>query len=170
MAMVADLLNGRLLRLLAMVSLAYAVVVWSAPAPAVILMLTGLATSASGGVCVAYASVFWGALGAARPTKGDFLGAGIFLVSVNILLRCGLSAVARDLGWPAIYNTHWMSGALAVGTIGSLLHVWAPHAVDGRVPRAKWVPTAAVVAIGLFLIFLLWSWHFHSPHPSIELR
>ena len=168
--MVADVWNGRLLRFVIVCALAYAAAALILDAPIFILGLTAFAISSSAGVCIAYAPVFSGAMLASRPTRGDFLGAGIFLVAANVLARCVLSVIARDLGWPGIYNTDWMSGALAVGAVGSLLHLWAPHAVEGRIPPPRWVSTAVVVAVGAGVGFLTWSWHIHAGHPAVTLR
>ena len=171
MRRMVDLRNGLLLRIMAGFLLVYAVAAYETYAPSFILVLNGLSMSVASGVCVAYAPVFLGALVERHPSKGDYLGTGIFLVSCCILGMRGLSVVARDLGWPDIYNTNFMTAVMATGLIGGLLHLWAPNAVEGHLPRARWVSTGIVFAVGFFLTFALWTASQHGvPHPPVELR
>ena len=167
----ADIIRGRLGRFVLAFFILYGVVAWVTEAPVMILFLNGIAVSVSAGVCVAYAPVFVEALRAPHPSRGHHLGAGIFLVSLSILGIRVISFIARDFGWPDIYNTDWFTLALATGILGGLLHLWAPEAIAGRVPRQHWVTSGMLVAGGFFLGFLAWFAHTHGgPHVPVILR
>ncbi len=149
---------------------AYAAVAWATYAPGLILVLNGVACSAAAGVCVAYLPVFVEAMRASHPSRGHFLGAGIFLVSLSILGIRVISFVARDLGWPDVYNTDWMTLPLSIGILGALLHLWAPEAIAGRIPRRRWVGSGITVSVGLLLAFVAWYAHAHSVLIPVVLR
>ena len=167
----ADVLNGRLLRFLFAGGLIYVASVWLLDAPDLLLVLNGLVMSASAGICVAYAPVFIAALLRGRPSKGDYLGAGIFMSwSTTCLLRV-VSVVGRDFGWPGIHNTNWQTSIIWLNLMSGLLHLWAPYLVEERSPRAKWVSTGIITAVGFFIVFALWTTNFHPrSHPLVELR
>lgn len=160
-------LNGRLLRFVLLALSLYGLAACATGAPAMILILNDLLLSAAAGVCIAYASVLPGALAAVRPTKGDYLGAGIFFVSLCMLLLRVVSAIGRDMGWPEIYNTHAITFAYALGFIGALMHLWAPKVEAGRLPQERWVQTGALVGAGLFLSLICWAVRAAATHPVI---
>lgn len=171
MTRAADLIRGRLGRFVAACLALYAVVAWATDAPTLILFMNGIACSVSSGVCVAYAPAFLDALRAPVPTRGDHLGAGVFLVSLSILGIRILSFIGRDFGWPDVYNTDWMTLVLGVGILGGLFHLWAPEAIAGRIPRRHWATSGAIVGAGVFLAFLVWYAHAYiGPHVPVVLR
>ena len=168
---VAHFLQGRILRFFLVCLALYAVVAMATDAPVLILFGNGVALSLSAGVSAAYFPVFLIALASPRPGKGDYLGAGIFLSWASWFVAGTMSVMARDMGWPWIYNTDWTTFRLLLTVMAGMLHLWAPNAVEGRVPRARWVTTGIVVALGFFGAFALWSMHFPGgTHPAIELR
>ncbi len=171
MTRMADLRHGRLLRFLALCAAGYLLVAALTDSPFLILMLNGLVASATAGVCVAYSPVLVAALPARAPTKGDYLGSGIFLVALSMLAQRLVSFIGRDGGWPDIFNSDWETAIMTVGLVGVLLHLWAPNAVEGRVPRARWVSTGFIVAAGFFVTFMVWNASVGSgAHPMVELR
>ena len=122
-----------------------------------ILLLNDLLMSAAFGVCWAYAPLLPGALAGPSPAKGEYLGTGIFLQASSVLLLRIASLIGRDLGWPEIYNTPMIPFALLLGLMGALLHLWAPNAVEGRIPRQRWVFSGALVAVGSFIALAGWT-------------
>ena len=132
-----------------------------------ILFLNGIAVSVSAGVCVAYAPVFVEALRAPHPSRGHHLGAG-HLPGVAVdhwasgrdqrssrATSAGLDIYNDGLVYPGPGESAFSSG---------LLHLWAPEAIAGRVPRQHWViswrcwsPAASSWA------FLAWFAHTHVP-------
>ena len=170
MSRLAVLAKGRLLRLLVGAFAAYALVAWLTDAPELITIMNGIGISVAGGVCVAYAPVIPAAITRRAPTKGDLLGTGIFLVSLSVFGMRAVSVVARDLGWPGISNTDWRTAMMFTCLLGGVLHLWAPTAAEGRIPRAHWLSTGIIVAVSLFLITVFWNLHSSAPHPLVELR
>lgn len=171
MTRAVDFFRGRLGRFVAICFVLYAVAAWATDAPTLILFLNGVACSVSSGVCVAYAPAFMDGLRAPVPTRSDYLAAGVFLVSLSILGVRILSFVARDLGWPDIYNTDWMTLVLATGILGGLFHLWAPEAIAGRIPCRHWATSGLVVGAGVFVAFLAWYAHACiGAHVPVVLR
>lgn len=170
MTRVVDYLKGRLLRFILLCLVAYAALAAMTEAPLLILFGYGIVMSLSVGVCVAYAPVLASAVLNPHPTKGDYLATGIFLIWTSWVATPLLSFVARDFGWPGIYNTDWTSFTVLLAFVAALLHLWAPNAVDGSLPRARWATTGLIVAVGFFIALTLWSVRFSTVHPTVQLR
>ncbi len=164
-------MTGRLFKIVAFAGFAFAGAAVVFSAPTLILLMNGMLLSVSSGVVVAYAPVIAGALSAPFPTRGDYLVTGIFSAWLATFFSRLLSIVARDFGHPELYNSHVMTAITALGLLGGFCHLWAPNAVEGRVPRERWITTGILVSIGLFIAFALWSMRpMDLPHPAIELR
>ncbi len=167
----AALAQGGLARVLAGALLLYAILALVMDAPTLILLLNGIAMSASAGVCVAYAPVLGTAMLARSPSRGDLLAAGIWFISLSVFGQRGLSYVARDLALPEVYNTDWLTLVLFHAIVGHLLHLWAPGAAAGRMPKRRWVTGGAVVALGIFAAFLIAIAHHRvGAAPPVRLR
>ena len=165
------LLQGRLLRVVAASALLYAVASWSIPAPHLILILNGLLLSVGSGIAVAYAPIIGTALVNAMPSKGEYLIVGIFFSWLSVFGYRGLSIVGRDFGHPEVFNSTPTTFLFSMSLMSGMLHLWAPNAVMGRLPRKRWVTTGIVVALGLFVVFVVWTMHRGVElHPSIQLR
>jgi hypothetical protein len=165
------LMRGKLMRFVAFALVVFCLAYLLVPKPVLILVINDLLMSAAAGVCIAYAPIVPDALASRTPTKGEFLGFGVFFFSLSVTLYCIASMIARDMGWPDIYNSAYLPLTLYCGILGALLHLWAPKVTDGVIPRPVWTRTGIVVTIGLFLSLVGGGLHASLTHPVIvQLR
>lgn len=142
--------SSRTVKIAAALFAAYFAVAAFVPFKPLIEILNWGLIGVAGAVTIAYAPVAWRALAAERIDQVQQLTLGICLTWIAaIMMR--LWAVA----WRATGSPDWMLNSKVVGffvyaaILGGVLHLTAPGAVDGRVPRRNWVTLG--VAIGAAL-------------------
>lgn len=107
-------------------------------------------------VVVAYAPVCLEALALGRIGRVEQLSLGITVGWGALLLQGLWSLLWRLAGRPAWMVDSDLDGFLVWVTIlGAVLHVTAPGAVDGRVPRRTWIVTGLAFGAGLLAAALL---------------
>jgi hypothetical protein len=133
--------------------------------------LNGLALSAAAGVSTAYLPIAGEALRRRVPTQGDVLGTGIFLAGLSDVALRLESIVARDLGWPAVLNSHVAAISIFLGVMALVAFLWAPYAEEGRVPREKWGRAGLMVAAGVAIALAAGAMHhLYAPSPAVRLE
>ncbi len=163
--MLADLLRGRLFRLVALAIGLYAVVALATDTAPLVLALNGLTLSVAAGVAAAYAPVAAEALLAPRATRGDVLALGIWLGWLGTFMMRMSSIMARDLGRPDILLTDYSSTYIFLALMAGVCHLLAPLANEGRVPAKSWLLFGAIVAAGVLIAFAVAILRTRAPTP-----
>ena len=106
-------------------------------------------------VITAYAPDAWAAARAQPITRGDILAMGIwfswfsvFLGRLSILLGYTFSML-----W--IFRSPLNSLLVVFALIGGVCHIMAPEAIDGRVPKRKWVIVGVIAGVGVAISMAL---------------
>jgi hypothetical protein len=170
-AIVLECCAGRLGRVLGALLACFAFAVLALSPPHLILALNGLALSAAAGVSTAYLPIAGQALRRRVPTQGDVLGAGIFFAGLSDMALRLESIIARDLGRPAVLNSHAAAVSILLGVMALVAFLWAPYAQEGRVPREKWGRAGLLVAAGVAIAFAAgMAQHAIAPAPLMRLE
>jgi hypothetical protein len=99
-------------------------------------------------VVVAYGDGGIRALFARNPDKFQMLTLGIVVSWGSVALSASWSVLWRLAGQPAWWvNSYANSFGLYLGLAAALLHITAPGAVDGRIPRKLMIRLGVIAAI-----------------------
>lgn len=150
------ILRARLLVLFVLLSAFYWIVSWLTPSSSNMEFEHIARTSISLAVVMAYASIFAGALMSSRPDRVEQLSAGIVLSWVSTLLVSMWALLYRLGGRPA-----WMLDSDIYGylihlqVLGGILHITAPGAVGGGIPRRNWISLGVASGVTLFVFLMI---------------
>lgn len=108
-------------------------------------------------VLYVYGADAWKALTAPNPKRTDFLIVGIWISFASHMMQSLYSILYRLSPSQWLLNSEIVSPIVLLGVVAAILHVSAPGAVDGTVPRRNRVALgvgvgAATVIVALLLI------------------
>jgi H+/Cl- antiporter ClcA len=119
------------------------------------LAMSGVLLSVAIGVLATYGHAILDALKKDKPNHVDYLVMGIGLSWLAIGYNRAWGLTFRWLDRPTWMNDHWsLSLFLFAAVLAGTLHITAPGAVDGRIPKRNWVRWGLAVAVGLSVVYL----------------
>ena len=123
------------------------------PNASVILVSHILRISASAVVVYVYLPDAWAGLRAAVPRREDYLIVGIVFSFLSNALGSLVGLIGRMGGLPKWWLDNELIGpTLFLSVIAAVLHVSAPGAVDGQVPRRNRMAIGAAFGVAILAI------------------
>lgn len=113
---------------------------------------------AAGAAVVCY--IYWpdaiGALRAREPTMGDFLTVGIFTSWFATFCQATYSIVFRLAGSPLwLINADPVGLWITISVMAAILHVLAPEAIGGMVPRRNRVAVGGGLGVAIAIVLFV---------------
>lgn len=113
-------------------------------------------TSVALAVVLAYASIFAAALLSTRPDRVEQLSSGIVLSWVSTVLVSLWALVYRLGGKPAwMLDSDFYGYLIHLQVLGGILHITAPGAVGGGIPRRNWISLGVACGVTLFIFLMI---------------
>jgi hypothetical protein len=112
-------------------------------------------------VVIAYSPFAFSALRESRrPDRVQQLSMGILLGFLSIMLGGLWSYVWRTSGKPAwMYDSDVQGFIIWISILAAALHITAPGAIDGQIPKRNFIMLGCAVGIGVFLAGLTVSFN-----------
>lgn len=150
--MVRKILTGAMFWFIVLGSAVYWIASWATPETSNLEFEHIVRTSAALAVVLGYSSICLQALLARRPDRVQQLSMGIVLSWGSTVLMSVWSLLYRYGGRPT-----WMLEANIYGyfvflqLLGAVLHITAPGAAGGGIPRKNWVSLGVAVGVASFI-------------------
>lgn len=131
----------------------YVVAAWLLPKLWLAEVINGLLISAGGAVVIAYGPTAFAALrDYRRTTKVQYLGLGVVMIVITVILFRLWSAVYLNVGQPAWMEQHWLPYSLLYMTfIAFVFLLRAPATLPGNRTRRSWHYILWSMMIGLII-------------------
>lgn len=134
----------------------YTVINAVVPNADVIIAARVLQASASVVVLYVYGSDAWQAFSQKLPKRSDFLILGIWLGFLSSLLQAVYAVLFRLAGAPPwMLYIETVAPTILISVLAAVLHVAAPGAVDGTVPRRNKIALGLMFGLGALGIGVL---------------
>lgn len=150
--MVRKILTGAMFWFIVLGSALYWIASWATPDSSNLEFEHIVRTSAALAVVLGYSSIFFEALLAKRPDRVQQLSTGIVLSWGSTVMMSVWSLLYRYGGRPP-----WMLEANIYGyfvfmqLLGAVLHITAPGAAGGGIPKKNWVSLGVAVGLASFI-------------------
>jgi len=132
------------------------ILAWIIPSAYLFYLTNALTMCLAGGILVAYYPGIKDALIRRDVGGGHWLILGIAVTWLATLMRIGWAWLWRILEFPDWMTDHPFLAFLTwMIATGGMLHLLAQDAIGGRIPKANWIRLGVLVAVGLFLTFLI---------------
>lgn len=135
--------------------IAYQCVNFFVPNADLILATRTMAAGFYASVLYVYGMDAWRALTAPNPKRTDFLIVGIWISFASHLSQCLYSIMYRLAPTQWLLNSEVVSPIVLLGVVAAILHVSAPGAVDGTVPRRNRVALGSGIGVATIFVALL---------------
>ncbi|HEV7255743.1 MAG TPA: hypothetical protein VGN97_21915 [Mesorhizobium sp.] len=160
MKLIRDLMGSRIVTGATLLVALFWLVAAFVPPITMIQLMNFLVLAVAIAVTVSYAPGVWRAVREDRTDRLAQLGLGITLAWVSIVLNRGWNAVMRFTHSEWMETHIFIAFCIYLSILAATLHITAPGALDGRIPRRNLVMLGVAVGIGVtgFTMLALSSW------------
>lgn len=149
-------IRGRIWFTLLVLFFGYGIINVFVPNGDMIIATRVIQASASAVVLYVYFGDFWHGLRTPDPARGDYLIVGIWVGFFATLCQAIYSMAFRLAGNPAwLLNSEVNAPYILLSVVAAVMHVSAPGAVDGVVPRRNRLAMGVGFGAAVFLVICL---------------